>query len=128
MQREAIIFDAVAEEHTALNARLENWARWVKGGSRLGGVVGSPMFRLTRSSFARSREPVSAPVMPDETDALAIERAVRELPERPREAVRWSYCFAYVSPGKVARYLDVRVSDLPRHVREGLEMLTAAGV
>ena len=127
MQREAIIFDVVSPECFAMHARLENWARWVKSGSRLGGAS-SPMFRLYRSSFARSREPVSAAPTPDEIDGLAIERAVRELPERQREAVRWSYVAPYISPGKVARYLAVRVSDLPQYVREGQEMLLAARV
>lgn len=123
MKRDEIDFHAVAWEHRAIDERLTAWARWVKGGRRLGGAC-APMFRLYRASSARSIEPVSAPILPDEQAALVMERAVRELPEGPREAVRWAYVSPYVSPGKVARYLGVPMADLPALVHEGRELLS----
>jgi hypothetical protein len=108
--------------HNAIHSRLENWGKWNRGGRRVGGVS-APMFRLYRSSDARSREPRSAGIAPDELDALDVEHAVAALPEGPREVVRWSYVTPYVSGGKVARYLSVRMAELPVLLHEGRELL-----
>lgn len=114
----------VPPEHEAVHARLENWGRWVR---RSGGAspACSPMFRLYRPSNAREMAPPAPSFPPDPVDALLVERAVRGLPERPREALRWFYCFTGTSPSNCARYLGLRPQALPALVAEGRAMLRA---
>lgn len=118
-------FDTLAHAHKDIHAKLENWARWVKGGRRLGGTC-APMFRLYRSSDVRSMEPRSAGATPDELEGWAVEQAVSKLPEPPREALRWYYVTPWVQPFRVTRYLNVPLSALPGLVHDGRALLRAA--
>ena len=122
---ERLDFDSLAAEHRGIHARLENWARWVRGGRRLGGACAS-MFRLYRSSDVRNAEPQFASAAPDQLDGWAIEQAVSKLPEQPREALRWYYVTPWVQPFRLTRYLDVPLSALPALVHDGRALLRAA--
>ena len=118
-------FDTLAPEHRDVHAKLENWGRWVKGGRRLGTAC-APMFRLYRSSEARTAEPLTRNAAPDELEAWAIEQAVAKLPEPPREALRWYYVTPWVQPFRLARYLGVSMGSLPALVHDGRALLRAA--
>ena len=60
----------------------------------------------------------------DTIDGHNMEKAVFELPEKHRAAIRWHYCFFYISPGKTQRALGVTRSGLMDLIHDGRSMLT----
>ena len=83
MQREPQLdFHAVRREHIAIHDRLNNWARWCRGGR--GGGATLPMFRLyrpdnfERSSLTETFEPVNS------LDAADIQKLFAHMPEANR--------------------------------------------
>jgi hypothetical protein len=109
MKREDHIdYFLVRDEHLAIHARLEAWARWVK--VRPFGWQTAPMFRQYRSkAWQWERPEVKSPV--NVPEALEIERAVSVLPEKNRTAIRWVYV-ACDGPVKMARDLGVSKEGL----------------
>lgn len=90
---EPIDFNRIKPEHMAIHARLDNWGRWCRG-SRSGNV--HPMFRQYRNDYF---EPTPAATYADTLDAVAIQKAMKDIPERQRIALQWFY----VKPGSPRR-------------------------
>lgn len=90
---EPIDFNRIKPGHEAIHERLLNWARWCKG-SNSGNV--HPMFRQYRNGYF---EPTPAASYSDTVDAVAIQKSMKDIPERQRIALQWFY----VKPGSPAR-------------------------
>lgn len=117
--QEIVDFNRVQDQHREIHARLENWRRWVI--VRPHGWQTAPMFRLYQSKARQWEAPViQNPV--DTLDAVLVEKAVALLPEKHREAVRWSYVHAG-DPVKMARALAVSKQGLADLVDAGRTML-----
>ena len=124
MRREEWVdYFAVPERHLEIHRRLEAWARWVR--VRPQGWQTSPMFRQYRSkAWQWERPTIPDPV--NVPEAVEMEKAVSQLPEKHREAVRWCYVFAG-PPGAVARRLGVSKQGLQDLVSIGRTMLVNRG-
>jgi hypothetical protein len=114
--KQPIDFHAVPHEHRHIDRRLLNWARWVR--DRPQGFV-HPMWRAYKSSEVWASEP-GIPV--DSLDAADLERSVSALPERHRDALRWSYVYRG-RPWKMCRALGVSEDGLAGLIRDGRQML-----
>lgn len=119
MRRDDIDFHAVRDDHLVIHVRLESWARWVR--VRPHGWQVSPMFRMYQSKARQwhqpeVREAVNVP------EALEMERVIAALPEKHREALRWSYVFPG-GPAAVARRLGVSMEGLKDLVATGRSMV-----
>lgn len=116
MKREEFVdFHLVPDHHLGIHERLTAWARWVR--VRPHGWQVAPMFRQYRSHAWQWHTPeVKASI--NIPEAVEMEKAVSQLPEKHREAVRWCYVFAG-PPGACARRLGVS--------KQGLHDLIAAG-
>lgn len=123
MKRDLVDFHLVPEHHLGIDAKLQEWARWVK--VRPAGWHMSPMFREYRSKAWQWHAPeVRTPV--NTLQALEIERAVSSLPEKNRSAIRWHYCFPS-NPRGMARKLAVSMDGLADLVRVARAMLINRG-
>ena len=119
VQETTVDYNHVPERHTAIHARLENWARWVR--VRPHGWQTAPMFRMYQSRARQWEAPViQNPV--DTLDAVLMEKAVSALPEKHRAAIRWSYVHAG-NPVAMARALAVSKQGLADLVGDGRTML-----
>jgi DNA-directed RNA polymerase specialized sigma24 family protein len=118
-REEHVDYFLVRDEHLAIHALLEQWARWVR--VRPHGWQTAPMFRQYRSKAWQWHERViPAPV--NTLEALEVERAVASLPEKHRAAVRWLYVIGG-GPSRIARDLAVSKSGLMELVNAGRQML-----
>ena len=115
-------FHTVRHEHIGIHDALCNWARCVR--VAVAGGKPAPMFRAYRSSEVWAADEARIP-----TDTLAgwkMERAVSNLPEKHRAAIRWHYVF-YAgkkgTPAKVAHKLAVTETALHLLVHDGRSML-----
>jgi hypothetical protein len=118
MKRESHDFHTVRPEHFEIHERCLNWARYVRDGSRSGQCA--PMFRHYRSSevwCADNKTPV------DSLDGHRVEKAVGQLPEKHRDAIRWHYVFFFIAPGRVQRHLAVTRSGLADLIHDGRSIL-----
>lgn len=94
---------AVESHQRAIDARLANWARWVRP-SRQSWIC--PMFRQYRSkAWQWERPPVKDPI--DTLDAMIMEKAVCALPEKHRQSIQWAYYAPFIPVARVLRYLGV---------------------
>lgn len=117
--QEIVDFNHVADHHKAIHARLENWRRWVT--VRPHGWQTAPMFRMYQSKARQWEAPViQNPV--DALDAVLVEKTVASLPEKQRDAIRWSYVHAG-NPLAMARALAVSKQGLADLVDSGRTML-----
>jgi DNA-directed RNA polymerase specialized sigma24 family protein len=114
-----IDFFVVKDEHLAIHGQLEQWARWVK--VRPHGWQCSPMFRQYRSKAWQWARPEPRPAT-NVPEAVAMEKAVSLLPEKHREAIRWSYVFPG-NPAAMARRLAVTPYGLRELVNDARSML-----
>ena len=114
-----IDFHMVRDEHLAIHARLEAWARWVK--VRPHGWQVAPMFRQYRSKSWQWHRPEPREAV-NLIEAVAMEKAVSMLPEKHRDAIRWSYVFNG-NPAGMAQRLAVSKQGLLDLVGEGRTML-----
>lgn len=113
----AVDFCLIEAKHEEIHKRLENWARWVKGGP--GGSTVAPMFRLYRpDNFERGA--MGLPV--DGTDAQRVAKAMHQVPVANRVALNWSYVKP-VAPAKVCKTLGLSMEGLAIAVRDGRQML-----
>lgn len=113
-----IDFHAVEAKHAQIDARLRNWAEWVR--PRRPSWI-SPMFRMARSNSRQWHSP-EVGVQIDSLDAQAMEKAVFGLPPPHRDAVRWSYVIC-CRPAIACRALAVSMDGLHLLVRDGRQML-----
>ena len=119
MKREDIDFHIVRDEHLGVHEALLNWSRWVR--VRPHGWQVAPMFRQYRSKAWQWERPVIRDSI-NVLAAVAMEKAVSKLPEKHRDAIRWSYVFGG-HPAKVARDLGVSKQGLSDLIDGGRTML-----
>jgi hypothetical protein len=79
------------------------------------------MFHGYRSSEVWAQEGPRTPV--DTLDGHAMEKAVSQLPEKHRDAIRWNYVFVWIQPGKVQRALGVTRMGLADLIHDGRSIL-----
>lgn len=118
MRREPVDFFTVRAGHEAIHERLTNWARWSRGGR--GGSSTLPMFRFYRPDGYHE---LTGGIPVDSLDATRIQKLMVVLPEKPRHAVQWSYCFPFIHVQKVCRVLAVSRDALGELVHDGRSML-----
>jgi len=118
MIRDYIDFHAVEPHQLAMHDRLLNWARYV----RVRRVMWqAPIWRLGRSGSRQWHSPEPREEV-DILDGHALEKAVGALPEKHREAIRWSYVWR-TTPAHARRALGVTSDTLCRLVTDGRAML-----
>ncbi len=84
-------FHYVPEDQKAIDARLENWASYVR--VKPPSWV-SPIWKLGKSNGRQWHQPEHRP-MCDTLDGHVIEKAVYLLPELHRAALRWAYVYKH---------------------------------
>lgn len=116
----SIDFNHIPARHDAIDARLNEWARWVK--VRPVSWSMQPMFRNFRAPKQYETD-LHVPIAINTLDASEIERAVSFLPPAHRTALRWCYVFAHVPVGKVQRELGATREALAGLIHDGRSML-----
>lgn len=119
MKRDYIDFSAL-DGQEAIHARLINWARYVRDHPHPLPV--QPMFRNAKTPRTLDIDRYMPPPV-DQLDGLLIEKAIRQLPEKNRDALRWAYVFPYLFPMKMAKRLGLSVPGLGKALRDGRIML-----
>ena len=120
----SVDFFYVSDAHQDIHERLELWARWVR--VKPSGWQTHPMFKQYRShAWQWHRPEVKAEI--NTLDAAMLEKAVGKLPEKNRDAIRWSYVFCN-NPIQMARRLGVSKEGLLELVIAGRSMLKNRGV
>jgi len=118
MKTRQIDFHAVDINQREIDARLVNWARWVKPG-RQNWV--SPMFQQYRSkAWQWERPEVKDPI--NTLDAMLMEKMVGALPDKHRTAIRWAYVVR-CTPAVIMRHMAVSGEDLMGYLQDGRTML-----
>ena len=112
-------FHAIREGHGPIHDALLNWSRLVRVSVHSGKPA--PMFRHYRSSEVWISDEPRMPI--DSLEGWRMERAVSNLPEKPRAAIRWHYVHSYRPPAKEARKLAVTQTVLHQLVHDGRSML-----
>lgn len=115
---EPVDFHAVDPSHEVIHKRLENWARYVEV---RGARWVAPIWKMGKSNGRQWHTPELRPEV-DTLDGHKMEKAVGALPEKHREAIRWSYYYRD-SPARKARQLAVTYEGLATLVRNGRSML-----
>ena len=119
MRRDAIDIFMIDPHHEAIHMRLENWARWVNPGQR--GWPMAAIWQLGKSNARQWHAPVLNPTV-DQLDGARIESAVRQLPLKHRDALRWWYVYRY-DIRKARKRLGQTSDGLMLLVRDGRTML-----
>lgn len=123
MRRDFIDFHLVPHEQLVMHGRLLNWARYVKHKFP---VHIAPIWRLGKSN-ARQWEAPEPEVPVDTLDGHAIEKAVCQLPEKHRMALKWHYVLR-TDPAHARKILGLTNDGLQRHVNDARTMLHNRGV
>lgn len=118
MKRDLPDFFLIEPRQLEIHKRLENWARYVQ-------VRGShwqaPIWKLGRSNGRQWHEPLIKDHI-DTLDGHAVEKAVGQLPQPHRDALRWSYVTRN-GPSRIKRVLGVNDDGLMRLIKDGRAML-----
>jgi hypothetical protein len=122
MKTRSIDFHHVEDGHKEIDKALQNWARWVRV-SHVSWV--SPMFRQAQSNARQWHQPEIRETC-DLIAAQAMEKAIYQLPERHRYAVRWRYVYCG-DPYKAQKKLGATQDGLAKLIRDGLQMLVNRG-
>lgn len=120
MRRDDQVDFFVIEDHQiAIHDRLENWARYVASK----GIVWQqgPIWKLGKSNSRQWDVPELRPPV-NQLDGADMEIAVRALPEKQRDALRWNYVYRGGAL-HAARRLGVTKEGLLMLVRSGRQML-----
>lgn len=114
-------FSHIPARHEAIDARLQEWSRWVKVTPRM--LPQQPMFRYAKSN-ARQWE-IDPPIHIEINTIAAheVEKAVAALPDKHRTAVRWSYVWPYVPVHIVRRELGLTKDALCQMIEDSRDML-----
>lgn len=118
--RNYIDFSRIETDQDAIHLRLVNWARYVRDHPNMWPV--QPMFRQAKTPRQWDISP-HIRIEVDQLDGLLVEKTVRHLPEKNRDAVRWFYAYSAVPVGKMARHLGLSPAGLDVAVRDGRTML-----
>lgn len=116
---EIVDYNHVPDHHRAIHELLENWAAWVR--PRAHGWHTQPMFRMYQSKARQWESPVIRNQV-NTLDAMKMEKAVAALPEKHRDAIRWSYVDRS-NPIGMAKKLAVSKQGLADLVDAGRTML-----
>jgi hypothetical protein len=120
VKREDCDLHTVRPEHIAIHERAMNWARYVKDGRGNWGI--QPMFKHYRPERDNGHA-VEIRYFVDTLDGHKLEKAVGQLPEKHRDAIRWHYCFSFINPGRVQRELGVTRMGLADLIHDARSML-----
>jgi len=123
LKRDFPDFHAVRSEHIGIHDALLNWRRVVAVGGMAQHTM--PIFQQYRPEEIPDWQlwaTVDKPPAPDLNAGWKMERMVRNLPEKHREAIRWRYV-RRTDPRKQARILAISVSVLHDLVHDGRSML-----
>lgn len=118
-REEHVDYHLVADEHLAIHGKLLDWARWVHPRSH--GWQTAPMFRQYRSKAFQWHTPEIKSAL-NLLECVDMEKAVSQLPEKHREAIRWVYVWCD-GPLATARRLGVTKQGLLELIRAGRTML-----
>ena len=113
-------FNRVAARHDAIDARLSEWARWVKVSYRLLGP--NPMWKNYKTSRQWDIEP-SMPIAVNTLAAHEVEKAVSAMPTVERTILRWAYVWPGLHPRAISRETGVHVDALPAKLESARELL-----
>ena len=117
--KEIVDFNRVDPAHDQIHERLINWARWVSVKPH---CWPSPsMWRKALTSKQWDTSP-HIPIPVNTLDAADVEKAVSRLPEKQREAIRWSYVYQR-DPAGAAKTLAVSKQGLCDLISTGRTML-----
>ena len=116
----SIDLNHVHPRHDAIDARLTEWARWVR--NKPAAWAMQPMFRLYRAPKQWESD-LQIRIEINTLAAHEIERAVSFLPPSHRTAIRWCYVFPGVPVGKVQRELGATREALAGLIHDARSML-----
>jgi DNA-directed RNA polymerase specialized sigma24 family protein len=123
-KKQYIDYNHIPEGQEEMHARLSNWARWIRSGSREWAChpMWKPCIVKEEEMLLRNNREIKPkePIMID--DAVAIERAVAALPDKHRKAIRWNYVFQH-NPLAACKAIAVSKEELARLVKDGRQML-----
>lgn len=114
-------FHHVGSDQQYIHVRLINWGMWNNAN---GGQTVSPMFRQAKSNAWQWHQPEHRPTC-DMLDALKVERQMRNLARRERDALVWCYV-TRSKPIHACRLLGVshqRLYDLVCSARKNIHNL-----
>lgn len=111
-------FHYVPNDQRAIDARLENWSRYVA--VKLPGWV-SPIWKLGKSNGRQWHAPEFRPAC-DVLDGHAMEKAVFKLPEPHRSAIRWAYVYRR-HPAEFCKAQAMSKDTLAILINDGRRML-----
>lgn len=116
----SIDLNHVHPRHDEIDARLNEWARWVK--VRPATLGSMPMWRFYRAPKQWESD-LELRIEINTIDASEIERAVSFLPAKHKTAIRWFYVFSHVPIGRVRRDVGVSNEGLKSLIDDGRDML-----
>ena len=109
----------IPARHDAINQRLEHWAKWVAVRPQL--WRSQPMFRLYKPPPQWEARELKVEI--NTLEAHEMEKLVSQLPEKHRNAIRWSYVYSYIHHGAIMRKLGVTLDGLGLLISQGRDML-----
>jgi hypothetical protein len=107
-------------EDEAMHMRLVNWARYVRDHPNMWPV--QPMFRHVKTSRQWDISP-HIKIEVDQIDGLRVEKIIRTLPDKNRDALRWYYVYSSITVLKMRKYLGLTNEGLNKAVCDGRTML-----
>jgi hypothetical protein len=122
--KEYVDFNTIPAHQVVMHERLENWARFCRGGDKQSGQAANPMFNLYRSSDARRAYGAETNVPVRREDGAKLHGAIANLPEKPRKALHWCY-LRPKAPGLESVRLEVTMQGLKDLIVEGRDLLIA---
>lgn len=111
-------FHFVAPDQKVIDARLTNWADYVRVKSP---SWVSPIWKLGKSNGRQWHQPEYRPAC-DILDGNAIEIAVRALPELHKAAIRWAYVYKH-HPARFCQQHGITKVSLGQVIADGRRML-----
>lgn len=111
----------IAPRHGQIDARLSEWARWVKVHPRL--IAMQPMWRYAKSNARQWEVDPPIHIEINTMAAMETEKAVAALPEKNREAIRWCYVWPYIPLYVIRRQLGLTKDALAQVIDDGRDIL-----
>ena len=110
----------VHPRHDAIDARLNEWSRWVR--NRPAAWAMQPMWRFYRAPKQWESD-LQIRIEINTLAAHEIERAVSFLPPAHRTALRWCYVKPWIPVGVIRRELGVTTDALGSLITDARDML-----
>jgi hypothetical protein len=126
-EKEYVDFNSVPPHQLEMHDRLENWARFCRGGDKRSGQAGSPMFSLYRSTDAKRKYGEATAVPVRREDGAILHGAIASLPDKPRKALHWYY-LRPKAPALEAFRLEVSLAGLRDLIVGGRQLLIDKGI